>query len=59
MRPGICACCEKGGDCTFRQPGTWVVQCEDFEERPVPVPTGLVPEEYAELEGQRADQPTV
>ncbi len=57
MKPAICGGCKKGSDCRFRQPGTWVVECEDFEERPAPVPTGSVPGEFAELEGQRADQP--
>ena len=56
MRLGICAGCRKGSDCRFRQPGTWVVECEEFEERPVPMPTSLALGEFAELEGQRADQ---
>ncbi len=59
MKPGICAGCRKGSNCRFRQPGTWVVECEEFEERPVRMQTSLVPEEFAEQEGQRADQPDV
>jgi len=56
MKPGICAGCSKGRKCRFRQPGTWVVECEEFEERPVPVQTSLVPGESVELERQRASQ---
>ena len=59
MKPDICGGCKKGSDCRFRQPGTWVVECEEFEERPVPMQTSLVPGEFAELEGQCADQPGV
>ena len=36
MKPGFVRGCRKGSDCRFRQPGTWVVECEEFEERPVP-----------------------
>ena len=57
MKPGICGGCKKGSDCRFRQPGTWVVECEDFEERPVPVPTSLVLPGLAAPEQQRADEP--
>jgi len=56
MKAGMCTACRKGRNCRFRQPGTWVVECEEFEERPVPMQTSLVPEEFEELEEQRADQ---
>ena len=56
MKPGICAGCRKGSNCRFRQPGTWVVECEDFEERPVPVPTGSLLPRLATPEQQRANE---
>jgi len=31
---GICARCKKQRNCRFRQPGTWVVECEVFEQDP-------------------------
>lgn len=30
---GVCAQCSKGTACRFRQPGTWVVDCQLFEKR--------------------------
>ena len=57
MKPGICAGCRKGRNCRFRQPGTWVVECEEFEKRPVPMQTGLALREFADLEGRRTDRP--
>jgi len=57
MKPAICGGCKKGSDCRLRQPGTWVVDCEDFEERPVPVPTGLPLPEFSPPEQQCADEP--
>ena len=57
MRPGICARCKKGSDCRLRQPGTWVVKCEDFEERPAPVPTGLMLPALAVPAQHGADEP--
>lgn len=32
MTRGMCARCKKGSDCKFREPGTWVVECDEFEE---------------------------
>ena len=29
---GICARCKKRKHCKFRQPGTWVVECDQFED---------------------------
>ena len=34
MVRGMCALCKWRGGCKFRQPGTWVVQCDVFEEDP-------------------------
>ncbi len=31
--PGICARCRSRDDCRFRQPGTWVEECDLFEDR--------------------------
>lgn len=42
MRLAICVGCRKGGNRRLRQPGTWVVECEEFEERSVPMPAGLL-----------------
>ena len=56
MKPGLCKGGKKDSNCRFRQPGTWVVECEEFEERPVLVPTGLVLPGLAAPEQQRADQ---
>ena len=32
MMVGLCAGCKKRGGCGYRQPGTWVNDCEGFEE---------------------------
>lgn len=29
---GLCAQCKNGSTCGFRQPGTWVDECELFEQ---------------------------
>jgi hypothetical protein len=34
MVRGMCALCRSRGGCKFRQPGTWVVECDVFEEDP-------------------------
>ena len=57
MKPGICAGCRKGRNCRFRQRGTWVVECEEFEQFPTPKQTSLVPGESANLNEQPADEP--
>ena len=57
MRPGICARCKKGSNCRFRQPGTWAAECEEFEERPTLVSTGLLQPELPAPEQPRAHQP--
>ncbi len=31
MRQVVCARCKRRRHCKFRQPGTWVVECEFFE----------------------------
>lgn len=30
----MCVRCAKRPECTFRQPGTWIVECGLFEEEP-------------------------
>jgi len=54
---GICARCKKRNGCKFRQPGTWVVECEVFEPRAEAVPVDLARERFARPEEQDADQP--
>jgi hypothetical protein len=34
MVRGTCALCKMRSGCKFRQPGTWVVRCDVFEEDP-------------------------
>lgn len=59
MKPGICGCCKTGSDCKFRQPGTWVAECDQFEQRPAPLPAGLLLPGPHELDGRLADQPAM
>ena len=35
MHQVVCAHCKKRRHCKFRQPGTWVVECELFEEEEI------------------------
>ena len=56
MKPAICGRCKKGNHCRLRQPGTWVVECEDFEERPAPVPLGSALPSLAVPEQEHADE---
>ena len=44
MKRGSCARCTKRHRCRFRQPGTWPLECDAFEEDPVAVPVDLEPE---------------
>jgi hypothetical protein len=34
MKVGRCERCKRQSDCGYRQPGTWVVDCELFDEGP-------------------------
>ena len=50
-----CAICKLRKGCKFRQPGTWVVQCEVFEEDPRAVSL----DSPAGAEPRSARQPTL
>ena len=54
MRPGICADCTKRDRCRYRQPGTWVFECEEFEERPASVQADFMREGPEEQPAHRA-----
>ena len=53
---GICARCKNRSGCKFRQPGTWVLECDVFEEPPEDVPIDVALERLAEVGEQDADQ---
>ncbi len=50
MVRGMCALCKMRSRCKFRQPGTWVAECDLFEEDPraVSVDSQLAPSAEAE-----------
>jgi hypothetical protein len=50
MTVGLCTRCKKGKDCGFRQPGTWVVECALFDEKPRSDSPSLPPNRLAPLE---------
>ena len=52
----VCACCKSRRHCKFRQPGTWVVDCELFDED-ARATIGAAPRRLAEAELQEAGQP--
>ena len=52
----ICARCKRRYDCRFRQPGTWVVDCELFEQD-ARATIDAAPRRLADTELQEAGQP--
>ena len=57
MVRGMCALCKARRGCKRRQPGTWVVECDEFEEDPQLVSGDLEPArqpEAKERSGRRA-----
>jgi hypothetical protein len=64
MSAGLCARCKKGEGCRFRQPGTWSVDCNLFDEGPPPKALGLprdhlMPTEKAGTAPEAAHLPTL
>jgi len=52
----VCARCKRRHHCRFRQPGTWVVDCELFEEDAWSA-IGAGPRRRAEPERAKAGEP--
>jgi hypothetical protein len=56
MVRGMCALCKSRGGCKFRQPGTWAVQCDAFEEDPQAVSVDLKPAPQPEAKERSGGQ---
>ena len=58
MVRGTCALCKMRSGCKFRQPGTWVVRCDVFEEDPRAVSVDFKPAPQPEAKERSGRQPT-